>query len=396
MQYKMYYDFLKRDAMNKKLFDEDYDFFANHNLMLFAYWKEYINGSDDATFFKRKLFMYKIEYSKTLENICELGSVLEDKGINYLILKGIVIAETYPESFTRSMGDYDILVHAEDFDKAKEVLLEASYETDPEMNTYKDATFFRKNSLNVELHHAILNSEREPYADEFTQRLWCNPIKLETPKGYIMVPEAEVHFTYIVLHMMKHLKGAGFGLRFLLDFKYFSEFHNIDHNKQLIVFEKIGYGEFYRSITTLCHCYLGMNIGHVSWLYEPEATVIQILAEYIAEGGSFGNGSERMRIANEYDKYKDTFKEKSKLSIFIELLFPPASVMIENYTYVEKHRLLLPIAWIQRLVQKSFSTNKGMKEKFFLFNQDEEFVSKKEYMMCALKLKNHKDYKDNE
>jgi hypothetical protein len=34
-----------------------------------------------------------------------------------------------------------------------------------------------------------------------------------------------------------------------------------------------------------------------------------------------------------------------------------------------------------------------MKEKFFLFNQDEEFVSKKEYMMCELKLKN---YKDNE
>ncbi|PKM55440.1 MAG: hypothetical protein CVV00_04035 [Firmicutes bacterium HGW-Firmicutes-5] len=389
MQYKAYYEYLKREATDIKLCDEDYDFYANHNLLLYAYWKEYMRGLGDATFFKRKLFMYKLDYSKILENLCEIGIALEEKGISYLVLKGVVIAETYPEPFTRNMGDYDILVHTKDFKLAKEILLEVGYVTDPKMNTYKDATFLRKGSLNIELHYAILNSEREPYVDDFTQRLWYNPIKHATAKGHIMIPQVEVHFTYIVLHMMKHLKGAGFGLRFLLDFMYFSEHHKIDHNEQLVFFEEIGYGEFYRSIASVCHYYLGMNIEYYSWLYDPKATVIQILAEYVAEGGSFGNGSERMRIANEYDKYKDVFNKKSKFFVFIELLFPPINRMSVDYSYINKYRFLLPIAWVQRLIEKSLSSEKGVKEKLFLFNQDKEFISKKEYMMRTLKLKNH-------
>ncbi len=389
MEYKTYYNYLTRITLNKKLSDDDYDFFAKHNLMLYAYWLEYKSGQGDISFFKKKLFMYKLDYRKILQDLCEVGKSFEQKGIQYLVLKGIAIAETYQEPFTRSMGDYDILVHVEDFDKAKEALLELEYITDSKLNTYKDATFFRDDALSIELHHAVLHSDREPYVHSFMEKLWHQPIKVETMVGTIMAPQPEVHFTYIVLHMMKHLKEAGFGLRFLLDFKYFANYHKINHNDQLVFFEAIGYGEFYRSISTLCHYYLGMDIGKVKWLYDPESTVIQILAEYIAEGGSFGNGSERMRIANQYDKYKDAFKKKSKLDVYMELLFPPASVIIGNYSYVGRYRFLLPIAWIHRLLQKSLSNKKGTKEKFFLFTHDEAFVLKKEYMMNALRLNSH-------
>lgn len=386
MQYKAYYEYLTRDALNSKLSDEDYDFFAKHNLMLYAYWMEYMSGQGDISFFKKKLFKYKLDYSKILQDLCELGNIFEQKSIAYLVLKGIVIAETYPEPFTRSMGDYDVLVHMEDFDRAKEALIELGYVTDPKFNTYKDATFFRNDALNIELHHAILHSERETYVHSFTERLWHQPITIETVKGSVMAPQPEVHFTYIVLHMMKHLKEAGFGLRFLLDFKYFAKYHKIDHDAQMDFFESVGYGAFYRSITTLCHYYLGMDVGKVTWLYDPKSTVIQILAEYIAEAGSFGNGSQRMRIANQYDKYKDAFKKKSRMSVYMELLFPPASAIIKSYSYIGRYRFLLPIAWLHRLLEKSLSNKKGTKEKFFLFTQDEAFVSKKEYMMTALRL----------
>ncbi|MDF1617750.1 nucleotidyltransferase domain-containing protein [Petrocella sp. FN5] len=375
--------------MKKKMGDEDYDFFANHNLMLYAYWKEYMNGQGDAPFFKKKLFMYKIDYNKIVEVLCEVGSALEEKGIRYLVLKGVVIAETYPEPFTRSMGDYDILVHSDDFELAKETLQEIGYITEAKLNTYKDATFFREKELSIELHHALLNPEIEPYAHTFMKQLWDHPIKIETPKGYIMAPQPRMHFTYIVLHMMKHLKEAGFGIRFLLDFKYFAQHHDIDHDAQLAFFEEIGYSEFYRSVATLCHYYLGMNSHDVSWLYDPESPVIRILAEYVAEGGSFGHGSERMRIATHYDKYKDAFKKKKSISVYKELLFPPLSAIIENYKYLERCRFLLPIAWLHRLIKKVFNNRKGIKEKFFIFAQDKEFVSKKEFMMSALKLKNH-------
>jgi hypothetical protein len=389
MQYKVYYDYLKKNTLEKKMDDDDYDFFANHNLMLYAYWKEYMSGQGDAPFFKKKLFMYKIDYNKIVQVLCEVGGVFEQKGIEYLVLKGVVIAETYPEPFTRSMGDYDILVHSDDFEQAMTSLQEIGYNTNSKMNTYKDATFFRENDLSIELHHAILNTEREPYAHEFMKQLWDQPIKIETPKGHIMAPQPKVHFSYVVLHMMKHLKEAGFGLRFLLDFKYFSEYHSINHKEQLVFFERIGYGEFYRSVATLCHYYLGMKTNQLSCLYDPEATVIQILAEYVAEGGSFGNGSERIRIVNQYDKYKDAFRKKKRLSTYRELLFPPVSAIIESYKYLEKYRILLPIAWLQRLVKKVFNNRKGVKERFFLFAHDKELVSKKEYMMSALKLNNH-------
>lgn len=369
--------------------DEDYDFFANHNLMLYAYWKEYMSGQGDAPFFKKKLFMYKIDYNIIVQVLCEVGSALEEKDIKYLVLKGVVIAETYPEPFTRSMGDYDILVHSEDFQLAKETLQALGYNTDIKLNTYKDATFFREKDLNIELHHAILNAELEPYAHAFMNQLWDHPIKIETPKGYIMTPQPMVHFTYIVLHMMKHLKEAGFGIRFLLDFKYFAEYHSIDHDAQLAFFEGIGYGAFYRSVATLCHYYLGMDCNGVSWLYDPESMVIRILAEYVAEGGSFGHGSERMRIANHHDMYQDAFKKKKGLSVYKELLFPPLNTIIENYKYLERHRFLLPLAWLHRLIKKVFNNKKGIKEKFFIFAQDKEFVSKKEFMMDALNLKNH-------
>lgn len=387
MPYKKFYELLKDDQNKGPFVEEYYDFFSKHNLYLYLLEREYVHEQICDSANKKILMMNKLNYAKVISELCSIGAALEEKNIQYLVVKGIGISQTYPEPFTRIMGDHDILVKPKDFENAKNTLAQLGYFGQMNISTIKDVSLFKKDEKKIELHHALFDMEIEPFSVCFTKQLWENSMRLELSGGTILIPKPEIHFRFIVLHMMRHLKVAGFGLRFLLDIKYFSMFYNIDLEKELEFFEEIGYGEFYQAIVSLCHYEIGMPVESVKWFFKKDAMVIEILAEYLAVGGVFGKNSEKHRINDRYIRINDELGKKNKIEMLVQIYFPPKDIMSKRYSYINEHGWLLPVAWASRLFRRGFDKNIGFREKVFLLNRDEVFISKKIYMMKALGLR---------
>lgn len=387
MKHKKYYDCLIEKSPIDGYSDETYAFFDKHNLALYFYVKDEAQKSTNRIAYKSNVLLHKLEYNNMLISLCEIGKVLDAHSIGYLILKGISLSEIYPEPFTRIMGDHDILVKPDDFEKAIEVLKTLNYIADEKTTTFKDVTLYKEGQLMIELHHAILRSDQEFYADYFTDALWHNQVKLEIGHESVCVPDPEMHFRYITLHMMKHLKGMGFGLRHLLDFKYFALEHGIDLEKQLIFFDEIGYGAFYRAISTICHYELNMALRSETWLYPKDTAIVQILADYIAEMGVFGRESETINIERHFERFKNSVKSDNKLKIFIVSLFPGRALLTERYHYAIKKKWMLPVAWGHRILRVVLSQEIPLKEKLFFFSKDEQNMAEVAYMMNSLGLR---------
>ena len=77
-------------------------------------------------------FKYELKYSAgfvaNLEYELEhIKSVFEKNKIEYILLKGSVLRNYYPEPWMRTSCDIDILVHDEQLDKAVKVLTQTGY-----------------------------------------------------------------------------------------------------------------------------------------------------------------------------------------------------------------------------------------------------------------------------
>ncbi len=387
MDHKKYYEMLSDENATYNYSEADDAFFDKHNLSLYFYGKNDALKRENLIAYKTNLLMHKLDYKNKLAELCEITKVLDARSIDYLILKGVCISETYPEPYARIMGDHDILVRPHDFEKAVEALESLYYIADEKTVTFKDVTLYKEDQLMIELHHAILRSDQECYATHFTDALWQSRIRYVFDFGTLSVPEPEMHFRYITLHMMKHLKGMGFGLRHLLDFKYFALAHHIDLEKQFVFFNEIGYGAFYRAIVTICHYELMMPVESEAWLFPRELTIVQILADYIAEMGVFGRESEKINIERQFERFQNSVKSGNKVMIFIVSLFPGKALLTDRYQYAIKTKWFLPIAWGHRIIRVIFSREMPIKEKLFFFSKDEQNMAEVAYMMHSLGLR---------
>ena len=78
-------------------------------------------------FFERRFnasLYYYMNRKPLMQNIRE---VLSANGIPYFIVKGLEVAKYYPVPGLRTMGDTDIIVHAQDRDRAAKILTDSGF-----------------------------------------------------------------------------------------------------------------------------------------------------------------------------------------------------------------------------------------------------------------------------
>jgi len=393
VKYIKYYDLLTNDHYDKPLTNEDLDFFSKHNLLLFFSSLQKISLFNQYTTneFKQFLLMNKLLYKKRIAELTTICEALNIAGIQYLVIKGLCLSATYPEPFSRIMGDHDILVHHNDFEHAQIVLHKLGYTNPNNISSYKDVTLTKNNCLKVELHHSLFNNATDSFAESFEENIWKKLDSSIINDNPISVLSAESHFRYIVLHMMKHLNAHGAGLRHLLDIKYFSSFHKIDLVAQFDFFDSIGYGKFYKYCISLCVHYLDTPIEcSQNFLIKKDDTVLIALGDYIAENGIFGQSNEKHRIDMRFEKYKNRSFNNSKLSILKAVIFPSALELGSDYYYAKKNPSLLPFAWIHRFLSKIFCRDIGLKEKLFILTYDDEKLDSINSLKRQIGLEGHK------
>ena len=271
-------------------------------------------------------------------SIDEILDAFEKDKIDCVPLKGIYMKEFYPDSSLRTMSDLDIFYRQGDEEKIEKVLVSKGYVFDhdgPHHDVYQ-----RKPFMNVEMHHHL--TDGDPVAEKYYKDVWTTKVHLK--KGYTSIYEFswEDYYIYMLVHLAKHIKLGGSGIRSIIDIKIFldkkKEELNWDYVKEEL--KKLHLSQFEYWMRQLSEVWFGT---------EKTTPLYDELTEFIVDSGTYGT------IKNYHASHvvelggKNQNLSVGKIRSKLEIIFLPYEGMQEQYLYLEKFPFLLPVAWIQRI-----------------------------------------------
>ncbi|WP_025724435.1 nucleotidyltransferase domain-containing protein [Acholeplasma granularum] len=291
-----------------------------------------------------------------------LKDIFNENKIPHIFLKGSHLKSLYPKSYMRGMGDIDILVPLELFEKAKKVLLNANFK-------FKSATshhhVYESDDLNqIELHQSITSSN-EYENENFLKEIW-NHARIDIEYTYKIEPAYE--YVYLLTHLIRHIRTSGVGIRSILDIDIFYNAYEEWINKEKL--------DKYLKDENLYDFHL--KVIHLNNIFtnKIKPTVEdELIIDYIMDSGIHGLGQKHDQYLTKRT-HEQTRLKKSKFRFFLNEVFPSKERIKESYPYLKKHPYLLSWAWFVRILKQVFKV-KNTKNRLKSISNDSEVNSVK-------------------
>ena len=157
-------------------------------------------------------------------------------------LKGCIMKAYYPKQELRLMGDADILIRVEQYDKVSSIMKELGFEEREKSD--QDYTWHSA-FLRVELHKHLMPLGARSFYSYFGDG-WVRAHKQKNTR-YEMLPED--FFLFIFAHFAKHYRLAGIGCRHVVDLWVFFKSVGL-HNNEYVEKElkKLNLFEFFHKL----------------------------------------------------------------------------------------------------------------------------------------------------
>ena len=196
-------------------------------------------------------------------------SLLEDNGIDCILLKGISLASCYPVPEYRKLGDLDLYIgQKSDVSKAQKLLEANGYIAENELSdhhlTYHYTFPKTGRRFLLELHYRVVGMYQYERANEIVDQVYSfenlAPVSQTINNfTYSVLPPSEYVF-YMIHHMLKHYLYSGFGIRLLCDFTFYLKRHEKEINFRQIHewCRESRISHLYEIILECCRKYLGL------------------------------------------------------------------------------------------------------------------------------------------
>lgn len=294
-----------------------------------------------------------VSQSRRTDAFLNVYRKITEQGIIPLCVKGIVCRSLYPEPDSRSSGDEDLLVSADDFEKCASLLDSLGFCRDK-----NDAADFEigftnpDNGVRIELHKSLF-SDREDFYNDFNSvlgNLFENKIQIDINGTVIYAPDWDRHFLYILLHSFKHFIQSGVGIRQICDLAIMAQKQKTDLNYIASVCENLGIFAYFNAVLAICCKYFGLDSTEVKKqvpLFD-EKTDVEPMVNDMLCGGIYGSESkDRLHTSRMTEKSFSTSGGNN--SLLLNSAFPPVRVLKERYKFLENKPWLLPAAWVMRI-----------------------------------------------
>ncbi len=300
----------------------------------------------------RKVVLFNAEREKLL-------SFMEQKGIWYLPLKGVILKDYYPALGMRQMSDNDILFDASFADEVKVYMESQGYKASYFGGGNHDV--YRKEPIyNFELHRALYGQTHQTGWAEYYENV-KEKLVLNSGSGYGYHFTEEDFYVYITSHAYKHYNGSGTGLRTLLDFYVYlkAKEQEIDFAYIEKECEVLGIAEFERLNRGLCKKVFDKPeaVEFASRLGGLSKEELELL-EFYLNAGIYGT-MERM-VGNRIRKYREKSGSNSKLGYLLSRVFSTREIYM-SWPFLNKHKWLVPAAWFYRLIRPVFDKKRRKK-----------------------------------
>lgn len=268
---------------------------------------------------------------------------MEENGIWYMPMKGVILKELYPKSGMRQMTDNDILYDAAYQNELYRFMTGRGYQP-KHIGKRCDDVYMKEPVYNFEMHRKLFEHTSIP---EIT-RYYSDPKSLTVSDGKSKFGRKftdENFYIYITAHEYKHYSIGGTGWRSLLDCYVYlkNKADKLDRcyiDKEL---EKLGISEYEKRSADLA-----MRIFSSPILPKLSEEETRELESYMFSGtyGTMKKFAER-----NVERYIGNNSENTKFGYYRSRIFPPMSFYKEYFPFCYKTKVLIPFAWIYRMVR---------------------------------------------
>ena len=298
-----------------------------------------------------------------------------EAGIDYMPLKGSRMRKLYPKPELRLMGDADILIRMEQFEKIVHVMEQLGFvdhsDSDHEL-------IFKTPGLYLELHKRLIpsyNRDLHAYFGDGWQLA-----KVKNGNQYAMTAEDEM--IYLFSHFAKHYRDGGVGCRYVVDLWVYRRAHpELDENYVEAEMEKLQLLEFYRNVRRL-----------IAFWFEggPVDAKLELMTEYIFASGSWGQLESRVLSVTIRESKRSILGFSGRLVYIRRKLFPGVAVLRRKYTILQKAPWMLPVVWLIRPFYKVLFERKQLdRQKQELKTLDKQALREQRRMLEYVGLEYH-------
>ena len=326
--------------------------------ILYEQCKTYSIGTEtEQTAFAALRKQYNLAIRQYLANqsaMKELRERFTEAGIPYFPVKGLTIAQYYPEPAFRTMGDVDLVIRHEDHKRIFAVMQELGY-----ANTVvsENELHFRRFSTVFEMQETLIHDHGTDSAQLYAyfSKIWDYAVPQNGSAEYRL--DVNVHFLYLVAHIAKHIKWIGVGFRQFFDLAVLVHRGSALFDWQQIAreAERCGLERFLPVCLTLCAEWFGIENPL------PPAPITEALRWELTEksfsDGVFGfqNEDNNLHALESNLRRSNAPLPLLKLRTLRHLLFPSRRELMvsDKYASLRDRPCLLPLVWCKRLLRAS-------------------------------------------
>lgn len=290
--------------------------------------------------FEKELYTAVFRYESINYELGNIKEILSENEIPFIPLKGSVIREYYPEPWQRTSCDIDVLVKKRDLDKAKTAIIgKCGYRVSSD-RTRHDISLFSFGNVHLELHYTLIEDDKFPEADRILNRCW-EYAYTEHDGGSLELFSDSFFYFYHILHMAKHIKCGGCGVRPFLDLWILNHRVEKNENERNKLLLEGGIKRFAQTAEALSEEWFSVKVNQGSERSQVNECdeLIKILSDYVINGGVYGTTKNRVMVQR---------ADKSKLGYLFSRIFLSCQDLSMLYPNLEKHKWLFPFYQVRR------------------------------------------------
>lgn len=281
------------------------------------------NSADKKLITEKNMAIFRTEtHIAELEALC---SELCKGGIDHVPLKGSVIRNLYPETWMRTSCDIDVLVKEEDLNRAISLLTDnLGYEC--RSIGQHDAQIYTPLGVHVELHYSLQEAGTDKKAGEYLDSVWQ---RVTPADSHTKVMPNDFLYTYLISHIIKHVKFGGCGIRSVMDLFILARDNGLEDTRQPL--KDCDFLTFANGVENLAN----------AWFGDGEMDELSArLEEYIIIGGVYGTFETKVSAMQS--------RHKNRFRYLLSRLFMPYRELKFKYPVLKKCPLLYPFCIIAR------------------------------------------------
>ncbi|MBO5869162.1 MAG: nucleotidyltransferase family protein [Clostridia bacterium] len=256
------------------------------------------------------------------ERVCKL---FYDEQIEFIRLKGAVMKKLYPQIWMRTSSDVDILIKAQDRDKAVSLLVSKfGYILDSDAE--RDCSLISKSGMNLELHFGITSNDDK--LDVILKRVWDFAYRINEHEFAL---KDEFFIAYHIAHMQLHFTEGGCGVRPFIDLWLYKQNLEKCESEVISLLTESKSVDFYKGVKSLCEVWFGDK---------EHSELTELVENFVISGGVYGT-RENLGATG-------THKNGSYFKYLLNRIFMPKNKLRLIYPKIDKYPILIPYYQIKR------------------------------------------------